>query len=145
MAEANRFHGTVKDYVAYKLRKNDIFLDGFNENVNPSHAALHLRTTTDEFIEDNRHFFDSTFEQLQFSQTTTYSKFMEVADELFQSGINCGINWGRIVAFLAFGATLAVYCAQREDLASLVNNIVGWLSTYMEQNLGEWIDEQGHG
>lgn len=135
----NRFQEIVSDYVSYKLRQNEVFLEGFGEPSNPSQAALYLRRVADELIEANRQLFDSMCDRLNLTQTTTYSTFVGIADEMFQSGQ----NWGRIVAFLAFGATLVVYCAQREDLASLVNNIVGWLSRYMEQNLGNWIDENG--
>jgi len=36
-----------------------------------------------------------------------------------------------------------VYCVQKEDLAELLDNIIEWLSLYMEQNLGQWINENG--
>ena len=133
------FHNIVKDYIAYKLRQHNIFLAGYHENSSPSAAACHLRRVADELIEENSQLFDSMCDQLHLTHATTYSTFVGIADEIFQSGK----NWGRIVAFLAFGATLAVYCAQKEDLAQNIDNIVEWLSIYMDQNLSGWIDDNG--
>lgn len=133
------FNTIVKDYVGYKLRQKNIFLDGYNVNESPSAAACHLRRVADELIEENRQLFDSMCDQLHLTHASTYATFVGIADEIFQTGK----NWGRIVAFLAFGATLAVYCVQKEDLAELLDNIIEWLSLYMEQNLGQWINENG--
>lgn len=133
------FNIIVKDYVGYKLRQKNIFLDGYNVNESPSAAACHLRRVADELIEENRQLFDSMCDQLHLTHASTYATFVGIADEIFQTGK----NWGRIVAFLAFGATLAVYCVQKEDLAELLDNIIEWLSLYMEQNLGQWINENG--
>ncbi|XP_068710754.1 apoptosis regulator R1-like [Montipora capricornis] len=133
------FRGIVKDYIAYKLRQRNIFLAGYNVNDIPSAAACHLRRVADELIQENEQLFDSMCDQLHLTHASTYATFVGIADEIFQTGK----NWGRIVAFLAFGATLAVYCVQKEDLAELLNNIVEWVSIYMEQNLGGWIDENG--
>ena len=137
--EENRYYSIVKDYIAYKLRQNNIFLAGYHENSNSLAAARHLRIVADELIEENKQLFDSMCDQLHLTPATTYTTFVGIADEIFQTGK----NWGRIVAFLAFGATLAVYCAQREDLAQLINNIVEWVSMYMDQTLGSWIDDNG--
>lgn len=133
------FQDIVKDYIAYKLRERNIFLAGYNLNGNPSAAARHLRRVADELIEDNRELFDSMCDQLHLTHASTYATFVGIADEIFQTGK----NWGRIVAFLAFGATLAVYCVQKEDLAQLIDSIVEWVSVYMNQKLSDWIDENG--
>lgn len=133
------FQDIVKDYIAYKLRQNNIFLPEYHLNSSPSAAACHLRRVADELIEENSQLFDSMCDQLHLTHATTYSTFVGIADEIFQTGK----NWGRIVAFLAFGATLAVYCAQKEDLAQNIDNIVGWVSLYMDQNLSSWINDNG--
>lgn len=133
------FKDIVKDYIAYKLRQKNTFLPGYHVNGSPSTAAIHLRRVADELIEENRQLFDSMCDQLHLTHASTYATFVGIADEIFQTGK----NWGRIVAFLAFGATLAVYCVQKEDLAQLIDSIVEWVSRYMDQNLGGWIDENG--
>lgn len=133
------FQDIVKDYIAYKLRQNNIFLPEYHLNSSPSAAACHLRRVADELTEENSQLFDSMCDQLHLTHATTYSTFVGIADEIFQTGK----NWGRIVAFLAFGATLAVYCAQKEDLAQNIDNIVGWVSLYMDQNLSSWINDNG--
>lgn len=142
MAEENRlqsFRNIVNDYVGYRLRQKNIFLPGYHENLPPSKAARHLRRVADELIEENSQLFDSMCDQLHLTHATTYPTFVGIADEIFQNGE----NWGRIVAFLAFGATLAVHCAQKEDLASNIDNIVDWVSVYMNEKLSPWIDDNG--
>ncbi|EDO42634.1 predicted protein [Nematostella vectensis] len=128
----------VKDFIGYKLRQNNIFLEGFNME-SPTKASKHLRIVADELIADNSELFHSMCDQLHLTPISTYPTFVGIANEIFQSGK----NWGRVVAFLAFGATLAVYCAQREELHELVNDIVEWVSRYMDQNLSCWIRENG--
>lgn len=142
MGDDNRlqsFQNIVKDYIAYRLRQNNIFLPGYHVNSTTSAAACHLRRVADELIEENRQLFDSMCDQLHLTHASTYATFVGIADEIFQDGK----NWGRIVAFLAFGATLAVYCVQKEDLANLIDNIVEWVSLYMDQNLSSWINDNG--
>ena len=137
--QLHSFHAIVRDYIAYKLRQNNIFLPGYNVDSTPSAAARHLRRVADELIGENRQLFDSMCDQLHLTHASTYATFVGIADEIFQTGK----NWGRIVAFLAFGATLAVYCVQREDLSPLLDNIIEWVSMYMNQNLGPWINDNG--
>jgi len=38
---------------------------------------------------------------------------------------------------------LTVYCAQKEDLAQLIDSIVEWVSMYMNQKLSVWIEANG--
>lgn len=128
----------IKDFIAYKLRQNNIFLEGFTVNV-PTKTSKCLRIVADKLIKDNSELFYSMCDQLHLTLISTYPTFVQIADQIFQSGK----NWGRIVSFVAFGATLAVHCAQREDLHELVNKVVDWVSLYMNQNLSFWIQENG--
>ena len=139
VVEESRFFHIVKDYVGYKLRQNGISIFGYHDNSNPSPASSKLRGVADELIDGNRELFDSMCDQLHLTQNTAYPTFVGIADEVFQNGK----NWGRIVAFLAFGANLVVHCAQREDLAGFVDNVVEWVVRYMDQNLSKWIDDNG--
>jgi len=134
----SKYREVVKDYIGYKLRQNSIFIEGYNVDESTS-TSQHLRRVGDELIADNRDLFDSMCDQLHLTPTTTYPTFVGIADEIFHTGK----NWGRIVAYFAFGATLAVYCARREELFNLVDDIVEWVSRYMDQNLSEWIEENG--
>lgn len=141
VSEERPFYSIVKDYVGYKLRQKDIFVLGYHENSNPSTASLNLRRVADELIASNIELFDSMCDQLHLTQNSAYPTFVGIADEVFQSGK----NWGRVVAFLAFGANVAVHCAQRQDLQGFVSvdSVVDWVVTYMEQNLSCWIKENG--
>jgi len=132
----NLIRPIVKDFVGYKLRNENIFLVGYETNDCPSPTCLEVRRVADELIAENTQLFVTMCDQLHITQTTAYPTFIGIADEIFQSGK----NWGRIVAFLAFGATLAVHCARREELLGFVDSVVAWVTRYLEQNLSEWIN-----
>lgn len=141
VSEESRFFNIVKDYVGYKLRQNGINIAGYHENGSPSKVSVDLRRVADELTAANRELFDSMCDQLHLTQNSAYPTFVGIADEVFQNGK----NWGRIVAFLAFGANVAVHCAQRQDLQGSVRveNVVQWIVMYMEEHLSKWIDENG--
>ena len=136
----NRFQQFVHGFVSFKLRESGIRLEGFNDDTAaPTLAALNLRRVTNELVMKNEALFSSMCDRLNLTDATTYATFVGIADEMFQTGY----NWGRIVALFAFGGTISVYCARRTDLVANVDNLVQWLSTYMEQRLGSWFDSNG--
>ena len=126
----------IKDYVAFKLRCNGITIHGYDHE--PSHLSevcKTLRRVCGELEANNRDLFSGMCEQLSVTPDTAYPTFQGIADEIFESKT----NWGRVVAFICFGAQLAVHCATREDLGSrFVDNVVNWISRYMESQLDSW-------
>ncbi|KAL1006437.1 hypothetical protein UPYG_G00072400 [Umbra pygmaea] len=82
--------------------------------------------------------FSQLSSQLHFTPSTARARFTGVIDELFSDGV----NWGRIVAFLEFGGTMCVECVNRE-MTPQVNNIVNWMTEYLNGPLQNWIQDNG--
>ena len=132
--DTEKFHEMVKDFIGYKLLQNNIFIDDLTIEI-PTTCSIAI----DKVIAGYSDVFRSMCDNLRLTSYSVNSNFIRITNELFQSGR----NWGRVVIFLAFGATLAVYCAQRDDLRYKVKDIVAWVLRYMDQNLSCWIRENG--
>jgi len=105
----------------------------------PTKIHLTIRSMGDEFEDRYRTQFEELSDQLQIAHHTAYSTFSTTAEELFLNG---GVNWGRIVALFAFSGCLACrFCEQH--LTELITSLVDWTATYLEHNLGQWINSHG--
>jgi len=65
--------------------------------------------------------------------------FMTSLHSLFSDGV---VNWGRVVALLAFSGSLAAQCVETE-MPFLVNQITDWATAYISTNLASWIHDNG--
>ena len=129
----------IKDYIGHKLRSKGITIPGYDrEPSNLSEVCKTLRRVCEELESAHRDVFAGMCEQLNITPNTAYPTFQGIADNVFESGK----NWGRIVAFIAFGAHLAVHCAVRADELGpqFVDNVVNWVSRYLNSNLKSWLD-----
>ena len=142
----NRYRGVVKRYIGEKLRDCGYQVPGYEGAESPGSpdpirdTARTLRRVGDELMSANREFFAEMCGALSITPNTAYPTFKGIADEIFSTGK----NWGRIVAFLAFGSSLAIHCASRPDLGpGYVDRIVNWTATYMESNLDVWMQDHG--
>ncbi len=133
----NPYTPIIKDYIGYKLRSSNISLAGYDtEPTNLCDPCKTLRRVGVELETNNKNIFNNMCEQLGITSNTAYPTFQGIADEIFETGK----NWGRVVAFVCFGGTLAVHCANRDDLGlDYVDNIVNWVSRYMQVNLDSWL------
>lgn len=136
----------IKDFVGERLRRKGIRCPGYerealiNENTSISEIALTLRRVGNELELADAQFVANMCNRLSLTANTAYSMFQGISDKIFASGK----NWGRVVAFLTFGSSLAVHCAERPDMGqSYVNTVVDWIFTYMTTRLEPWISEQG--
>ncbi|XP_030625598.1 apoptosis regulator Bcl-2a [Chanos chanos] len=104
------------------------------------HARLNrvLREAGDEIERMYQRDFAAMSDQLHFTPSTAHRKFTAVIEELFRDGV----NWGRIVAFFEFGGTMCVESVNRE-MTSQVDNIVHWMTEYLNGPLQNWIQENG--
>lgn len=140
--EARKIIRIVKNYVGEKLRRKGLYVPGYDtEDINSiAIIAITLRRVGDELEAADSEFFSQMCSQLNITPTTAYPMFQGIADEIFETGK----NWGRIVAFLTFGSTLAVHCACREDMGfAYVDTIVAWIYKYMIIHLDCWMKENG--
>jgi len=137
------YRPVVKTFIAERLRLNHLIIPGYEEfdtHENVYKIATTLRRVGDELEASNSQFFTQMFTQIRITPNTVYSTFQGIADEIFISGK----NWGRIVAFLTFGSTLAIHCAQRTDMGGeYVDRIVSWVSKYMFTHLSPWMRQHG--
>ncbi|XP_076829265.1 apoptosis regulator Bcl-2 isoform X2 [Brachyhypopomus gauderio] len=103
-------------------------------------AALHrvLREAGDELERLYQPDFAEMSKQLHLTSITAQRRFTAVIDELFRDGV----NWGRIIAFFEFGASVCVECVNKE-MSSQVDNIAGWMTEYLNGPLHSWIQENG--
>jgi len=153
--EDDEYKSVVKTYIAERLRQNHLSIPGYDETLDITtttattttkqreqilNVAATLRRVGDELEASNSQFFNQMFTQIHITPNTVYSTFKGIADEIFLSGK----NWGRIVAFLTFGSTLAVHCAHRDDLGPpYVDRVVAWVSKYMSAHLSSWMKQHG--
>ena len=133
----NPYIWIIKDYIGHKLRSCGLKIPEYDqENDNLTEPCKTLRRVCEELEANNKDLFNHMCDQLNITSNTAYPTFQGIADEIF---VNAK-NWGRIVAFVCFGGTLAVYCANRDDLGpDYVQNIVNWVSRYMQVNLDHWL------
>ncbi|RWS03558.1 apoptosis regulator Bcl-2-like protein [Dinothrombium tinctorium] len=68
-----------------------------------------------------------------------YQLFKNVADELFREGI----NWDHILTLFVFSSELAFHNAASKGHPSMVDDIMGWLCRYLNENILQWIADQG--
>ncbi|KAG8447266.1 hypothetical protein GDO86_014653 [Hymenochirus boettgeri] len=103
-----------------------------------SSVLLALQDASDEFELRYQRAFNDLTSQLHITQDTAYQSFQQVVGELFRDGT----NWGRIVAFLAFGRALCGgKCKQRDDRPAAQDcSMDGPLS---RQHTAAWIQDNG--
>ena len=81
---------------------------------------------------------ESACEELHLTPTEFNTIIVRVWYSLFSDGI----NWGRIVAFLAFCQHLCMY-SKRNGLHFAIESIPPWAAMFVESELKEWILSQG--
>lgn len=131
----------VADYLNFRLQKENFVWRGcprLETSSNNAQTRTALRNLGDDFERRYSAEFDNMVEQLNITPDMAYPTFMAVAQELFSDGI----NWGRIVALIAFGGAIAVECVTKE-MDHLIDSIYDWVSTYITNNLEQWITSHG--
>ncbi|KAL9824601.1 bcl-2 homologous antagonist/killer isoform 1-T1 [Geothlypis trichas] len=83
--------------------------------------------------------FRTMLERLQPTRHNAYEHFTKIASSLFESGI----NWGRVIALMAFGYRLAMHVWQR-GVSGFVRRIARYVGEFMLQHrIARWIAQQG--
>lgn len=128
----------VADYVMFRLQKANLRWDECPPLPKPGAVQLTMQMIGDAFEDRYTAVFQGMTDVLHLTPSTAHGTFLTVVNELFSDGI----RWGRIVALIAFGGSLAVQCVVKE-MPSLVDDIVVWVADYIDHNLVSWIQEQG--
>lgn len=138
-ASAPDTRALVADFVGYKLRQKG-YVCGAGPGEGPAANPLHqaMRAAGDEFETRFRQNFSDLAAQLHVTPGSAQQSFTQVCDELFQRGP----NWGRVVAFFAFGAALCAESVNKE-MEPLVGQVQEWMVAYLETQLADWIHSSG--
>lgn len=134
----------IKDFVGYQMRRKRHFSEkdvkdllGEYHCPNPG-ASTVLRQVANKLEDENEELFSQMCVRLHITQATVYGTFVGVVRELFESGV----NWGRIVALIAFCEALVVHCA-RTGIREKAELVIQWTALYMVNNLSEWMKDSG--
>jgi len=128
----------TRDYINHRLTTKGYVWPGCPELPAPTNINLLMRTLGDELENRYREVFDEMCDELHVTLSSAYPTFVGVTNELFAEGF----QWGRFVALFAFGGALAVQCVYTE-MPHLVDSIVEWVSTYVDEKLAEAMLENG--
>ncbi|XP_059167445.1 apoptosis regulator Bcl-2-like, partial [Physella acuta] len=126
----------VVDYIKHRVSKEGFQWenDGRQSSVTPNVVLAAMRSLGDEFEERFRNRFNDLIEQLNITNNNAYDTFKIIVDETFSDGV----NWGRIVALLGFAGCFVVYCFVHNK-SHLADNVVEWVTSYIDTNLQEWL------
>ncbi|XP_072544575.1 apoptosis regulator Bcl-2 isoform X2 [Salminus brasiliensis] len=111
------------------------------KRVHPAPPAVHgaLREAGDELERLYRSDLTDMTGRLELEPAAARRSFAAVADELFRDGV----NWGRIVAFLEFGAAVCVE-RRRTTAEGIAGDVARWMTEYLNGPvLRGWIRDNG--
>uniref|UniRef100_UPI00398F6347 bcl-2-like protein 2 n=1 Tax=Pristiophorus japonicus TaxID=55135 RepID=UPI00398F6347 len=131
----------LEDFIGYKLRQRGLaqrlaLPPSPPLPLNPLHLAM--REAGDEFEARFTSTFSRLSSQLHVTPTLVHQRLAQVSAELFTGDT----NWGRLVAFFAFGAALCEECVDKE-MPTLVSQVIAWMANYLDHNLQDWIQRNG--
>ena len=129
----------VADYIKFRLERQHLeWTDNPPTLSNPGKVQQTMRVLGKELEERYNEVFSEMCNQLHITPNTAQQTFVAIVNELFSDGV----KWGRIVALFAFAGALAVQCVEKE-MPVLVPQIADWVTQYINNHLGSWIQENG--
>ena len=124
------------DYITYRLSRGQIgWGNGQDVNIKPTAVEVAMRRLGDEFEERFKSTFADMITKLNINPGNVRRTFYVIVGETFADGI----NWGRIVVLFAFAGIFAIHCCNN-NMLDKVDNLVEWVSTYMDTNLFNWME-----
>ena len=97
-----------------------------------------LQTIAGQLEKERGQQFEEILNRLQLTNQNLKLTYETIVGEIFRDEI----HWGRIVAFIVFSGTLAVYCAEH-GLEARVKDVIGWTEEQMESRVRDWVLEKG--
>ena len=158
----------VEDYILHKIRlkfSNGMDLvplatrKGHRENQQhsnnisvpqpkPSELNIAVRKIAEEYERRYEENFPDLFEQIQKSNVSTRDVNLvltKISKDLFNisaKGEGNHIKWGHVIALLVFGGILAVRAVEL-SYTEEVDEIVRWISVFIDTELANWLERQG--
>ena len=136
--------------IYHLLREQGIRLNGYTAgNGHSTHIRISRERSVREAIAtletscaEMRHKYIREIEglvnTLDISETQVYPSFLESCTKLMDDDI----RWGRIAVLFFFSSVLAERL-HREGQVAKIESLVGWLTTFIDDNLSQWILEHG--
>lgn len=130
----------VADYINYRLERHGFVWENHPPlETRTSSVQETLRKLCIDFEERFRPQFSDMIDQLQLTPNTVYQSFHQIIQEVFSEG---DVNWGRVLVLFGFGGVMAVDCVDN-NMPQFVDSIVDWVSTYLDNQLSQWISSHG--
>ena len=80
------------------------------------------------------------FAKLRIEAATAHLIYNAIAKEVFRDGV----NWGRICGLYSFAGAFAVHLVKKgRGSSDIITDIPGWVTSYIDLNLKEWIVDHG--
>lgn len=141
LSSERHFKNLTRGYIVSQLRKYGFKrlseeIRDYEDSDEESLRVLH--TITDQLADERQTQFDDILYRLQLTDENLEVTYHTVVTEIFRDEV----NWGRIVAFLAFSGSFAVHCAQNR-MGRRVHDVVQWTESQMHGRLRSWIRERG--
>ena len=141
---STKFRRLARTYIINRLRRQ-----GFGEIAerytssecdeeedDETHQALHR--LAHGLAEEKRHQFEDILERLEINRDNLEGTYRDIVAEMFKDQI----HWGRIIAFLVFSGSLAVYCAQN-DMEDRIGDVIEWAEADVQTTVSSWVLSQG--
>lgn len=137
----------------YLLKESGIRLNGYATSGNGHSSRLKNQMLQDSSFRDAIETLETSCKQmkgkyqreigglvktLDISDTQLYSNFQQSAVSLMDGDI----RWGRIAVLVFFTSVLAERL-HTEGQGNKINSLIGWLTTFLNENTSMWILEKG--
>ena len=136
-----KFRHFVRVYIVKQLRKHecsDIAEKYAVPEDEDDSSQILLQHMANELAEERQRQFEDILNRLQLENNNIEETYRTIVTEIFRDQI----NWGRVLAFLIFSGSLAVYCAQH-SMEGRVGDVISWTEDEVQQKVSLWIVQQG--
>ena len=144
VADSNDQHikNFARIYILSQLRKNNFNdladeLSKFEQPEDECHRHA-LQMIANQLADERQDQFREILYRLQLNDENLQETYDTVVREIFSDGV----HWGRILAFVVFSGSAAVYCAEHH-MKPRVRDIVNWTEVAFQSQLWQWIVEKG--
>ena len=130
-------------YILNQLRKHNQseVADRLSSPEDAGEDNLHnrLHAIANQLADETGQQFKDMIYHLQLTGQNLQETYMSIVSVLFQDDI----HWGRIVAFIVFSGSLAVYCAEHR-MENNVKDVIHWTEEQIESSrVRDWVQEKG--
>ncbi len=144
VADSNDQHirNFARIYILSQLRRHNFndLADELSEFEQPEDESHHhaLQMIADQLADERQDQFREILYRLQLNEENLQETYDTIVREIFSDGV----HWGRILAFVVFSGSAAVFCAEH-GMRSRVRDIVNWTEAAFHRQLWQWILERG--